>query len=29
MVHPKFLETMEKLGPENKKRIVDAAPLFC
>ena len=29
MVHPKFIETMEKLGPENKKRIVDAAPLFC
>jgi len=29
MVHPKFLETMEKLGPENKKRMVEAAPLFC
>jgi hypothetical protein len=29
MVHPKFIETMERLGDENKKRIIDAAPLFC
>jgi hypothetical protein len=29
MIHPKFLETMERLGAENGKRIVDAAPLFC
>jgi hypothetical protein len=29
MVHPRFLDTMERLGAENKKRIVDAAPLFC
>ena len=29
MVHPKFLETMERLGAENKKRMIEAAPLFC
>ena len=29
MVHPKFLETIEKLGAVHKKRMVDAAPLFC
>ena len=28
MVHPKFLETMERLGPEQKKRIEEAAPIF-
>lgn len=28
MVHPKFLETMGKLGSFEKQRIVDAAPLF-
>lgn len=29
LVHPKFLETIEKLGEDNKKRMIDAAPLFC
>jgi hypothetical protein len=28
MVHPKFLETMERLGSDQKNRIVEAAPLF-
>lgn len=29
MVHPKFLQTIERLGAVQKKRIVEAAPLFC
>jgi hypothetical protein len=28
MVHPKFLETMERLGPEQKQRMEEAAPIF-
>jgi hypothetical protein len=28
MVHPKFLETMERLGVDQKKRIDEAAPIF-
>lgn len=29
LVHPKFLATMERLGADNKKRMIDAAPIFC
>jgi hypothetical protein len=29
MVHPKFLQTMERLGADQKKRIIEAAPIFC
>jgi hypothetical protein len=28
MVHPKFLETMERLGSDQRKRIDEAAPIF-
>jgi hypothetical protein len=28
MVHPKFLETMTRLGADQKKRIDEAVPLF-
>jgi len=28
MVHPKFLASMDKLGPDQRKRIDEAAPLF-
>lgn len=28
LVHPKFLETLEKLGPANRQRMIDAVPMF-
>jgi hypothetical protein len=29
MTHPKFVETLEYLNPEQKKRIEEIAPVFC
>jgi hypothetical protein len=29
MTHPKFLETLERLDPEQRKRIESVAPMFC
>ncbi len=29
MTHPKFLETLERLNPEQKTRIEEIAPVFC
>ncbi len=29
MTHPRFLETLEKLGPEHRRRIEEVTPAFC
>ena len=29
LMHPKFLETLEYLSPEQKNRIEEIAPVFC
>jgi hypothetical protein len=29
MTHPKFIETLDKLSPAQKRRIEEIAPAFC